>query len=80
MTTDDMIKDKKLKFDINREKYPHYHPEKLVNTNILQAKKSCNMIKVEQKNFVKLSKQNIKAEIYQSRIIEVYIFSSRQSI
>ena len=56
MTTDDMIKDKKLKFDINREKYPHYHPEKFVNTNILQAKKSCNMIKVEQKNFVKLSK------------------------
>ena len=56
MTTDDMIKDKKLKFDINREKYPHYYPEKLVNRNILQAKESCNMIKVEQKNFVKLSK------------------------
>ena len=56
MTTDDMIKDKKLKFDINREKYLHYHPEKLIITNILQAKKSCHMIKVEQKNFVKLSK------------------------
>ena len=77
MTTDDMIKDKKLKFDINREEYPYYHPETLINSNILQAKKSCHMIKVEQKNFVKLSKQNIKAEIYQSRIIEVYVFSSR---
>ena len=56
MTTDDMIKDKKLKFDINREEYPYYHPETLINSNILQAKKSCHMIKVEQKNFVKLSK------------------------
>ena len=30
-----------------QQKYQHYHPEKLINMNILQAKKYCHLIKVE---------------------------------
>ena len=39
--TDDKIRDEKLQCNINREKekYQHYHPEKLINMNILPVKK-----------------------------------------
>ena len=49
MTTDDKIKDEKLQYDINREaaKYQHYLQVKLINMNILQAKKYYHLIKVE---------------------------------
>ena len=30
-----------------QQKYQHYHPEKLINTNVLEANKSCPLIKVE---------------------------------
>ena len=41
MTTDDKIRDEKLKYDISRiaQKYQLYHVEKFRNTNILQVKK-----------------------------------------
>ena len=41
MTIDDKIRDKKLQDDINREaaKIRHYHQVKLIDTNILQARK-----------------------------------------
>ena len=41
MIIDDRIKDEKLQYDINREaaKNQLYHPEKLININILQVKK-----------------------------------------
>ena len=40
MKIDDKIKDEKLQHDIYREaEYQHYYPEKLIDTNILQAKK-----------------------------------------
>ena len=29
------------------QKYQDYHPEKLINTNMLQAKKYCHLIKVD---------------------------------
>ena len=29
------------------QKYQYYHPKKLINTNSLQAKKSCPQIKAE---------------------------------
>ena len=47
MAIDDKIIDEKLQYDINREaeKYQHYHLEKLINMNILQAKKYCLLIK-----------------------------------
>ena len=43
MTTDEKIRDEKLQYDINREKekYQHYHLEKLINMNILLVKKYC---------------------------------------
>ena len=49
MIIDDKAKDEKLQYDINREaaKIQHYHPEKLINMNILQVKKYYHMIKVE---------------------------------
>ena len=49
MKVDDKIKDKKLQYDIDRDadKHQHYHPEKLINMNILQSKKYCHPIKVE---------------------------------
>ena len=41
MTIDDQIKDEKLQYNINREaaKYLHYYQAKLINMNILLAKK-----------------------------------------
>ena len=30
-----------------QQKYQHDHPEKLINTYILQTKKSCHLIKAE---------------------------------
>ena len=49
MTIGDKIKDEKIQYDINRKaaKYWHYRPEKLINMNILQAKKYYHQIKVE---------------------------------
>ena len=49
MTIDDKIKNENLQYDINREaaKYQHYHQVKLINMNILQAKKYCHLIKVK---------------------------------
>ena len=44
MTTDGNIRDEKLQYDINRE-YQYYHLEKFINTNILQVKKYCLLIK-----------------------------------
>ena len=43
------IKDQKLQFHINKEaeKYQHYLQVKLINMNILQAKKYCQLIKVK---------------------------------
>ena len=48
MTTDDKIKDEKLRYDINREKAKIllFHV-KWINMNILQAKKYYHLIKVE---------------------------------
>ena len=45
----DKIRDEKLQYDINREekKYQLYHKVKLININILQAKKYYLLIKVE---------------------------------
>ena len=39
MTADDKIRDHKLQLTEKQQKLQHYHPEKLVNTNILQTKK-----------------------------------------
>ena len=49
MANHDKIRGEKLEYDINREeqKYQHCHPKILINTNILQAKKSCPQIKAE---------------------------------
>ena len=61
MTNDDKIRDEKIQYDIrraekqkrreaassNQKKYQHYHPEKLINMNILQVKKYWHLIKVE---------------------------------
>ena len=38
------IRDEKLQYDINRKVEKHYHPEKLINMNILQVKKLCFLI------------------------------------
>ena len=45
MTIYGKINDKKLKHDIKN--YEHQQQVKLINMNILQAKKYCHMIKVE---------------------------------
>ena len=52
MTIDDKAKDEKLQHDINREqqKYELYHLQKMIDTKMLQAKKYCHLIKVEQQN------------------------------
>ena len=49
MTIDDMIRDEKLQYDINREVIKHqlYRQVKLINMNILQTKQYCLLIKVE---------------------------------
>ena len=50
MRIDGKVRNEKLQYNINREEqqnYQHYHPEKLVNANILQVKKYCHLIKVE---------------------------------
>ena len=49
MTIDDKIRDEKLQYDIKekQQKYQHYHPEKLINMNIVQVKKYFHLIKVE---------------------------------
>ena len=39
MTIDDKIRDEKLQYDVNREKYQHQHLEKLINMNMLQVRK-----------------------------------------
>ena len=39
MTIDDKIRDEKLQYDVNREKYQHHHLEKLINMNMLQVRK-----------------------------------------
>ena len=39
MTIDDKIRDEKLQYDIKQQKYQHYHQVKLINMNILHAKK-----------------------------------------
>ena len=45
----DKIKDEKVQYDINREaaKISHYHQVKLINMNLLQAKKYCHLSKVD---------------------------------
>ena len=47
MIIDDKIRDEKLQYNVNTEaaKNRLYHLEKLINTNILQAKKYCLLIK-----------------------------------
>ena len=49
MTVDDKIRDEKLQYDFTekRQKYKHYHLEKLMNKNILQLKKYHLLIKKE---------------------------------
>ena len=50
MTIHDKIRDEKLQYEIlaeKQQKYQQYHPQKFINTNFLQAKKSCPLIKVE---------------------------------
>ena len=49
MSIDDDIKYERLQYNINREaaKYQHYHLQKLVNMNMLQAKKYYLLIKEE---------------------------------
>ena len=49
MTTDDKIRDEKLQYNSNREaaKTQHYHQVKLINMNFLQAKKYCQLVKIE---------------------------------
>ena len=49
MKIDDKIRDARLQYNINREaaKNQHYHLEKLINMNILKAKKCCLPIKEE---------------------------------
>ena len=49
MSIDDEIKYERLQYNINREaaKYQHYHLQKLVNMNMLQAKKYYLLIKEE---------------------------------
>ena len=49
MAIDYKIRDQKLQYDTEREaaKNQHYHLEKLIIMNILQAKKYCHLIKVE---------------------------------
>ena len=52
MAIDDKIRDEKLQYDINREAakisaYQQYHPEKLINMNILPKKKYYHLKKVE---------------------------------
>ena len=46
MIIDDKIRDERPQYNINRE-YEHYHQVKLMNTNILQMKKYCYLIKVK---------------------------------
>ena len=52
MATDDKIKDGKLQYGVikncnKQQKYTHYHLKKLINMNILHAKKYHQVIKVE---------------------------------
>ena len=49
MSIDDEIKNERLQYNINREtaKYQHYLLQKLVNMNMLQAKKYYLLIKEE---------------------------------
>ena len=49
MTIDDEIRDGKIQYNINKEqqKYQYYHLEKLMNINILQAKKYYLLVKVD---------------------------------
>ena len=49
MSIDDEIKYERLQYNINREaaKHQHYHLQKLVNMNMLQAKKYYLLIKEE---------------------------------
>ena len=49
MSIDDEIKYERLQYNINREaaKYQHYRLQKLVNMNMLQAKKYYLLIKEE---------------------------------
>ena len=44
MTIEDQIRDEKLQYDINREKYQLYHQAKLISMNILLVKKYCLLI------------------------------------
>ena len=50
MTIDDKINDEKIQYNINREaaKIPPLSQVKLINMNILQVKKYCYLIRVEQ--------------------------------
>ena len=49
MRINDKIRDEKVQYHFNRkaETISHYHLEKLVNINFLQAKKYYHLIKVE---------------------------------
>ena len=49
MTIDDKIRDYKLQYDINGEaaQISALSSGKLINTNFLQAKKSCPLVKAE---------------------------------
>ena len=49
MTIDEKIRDEKLQYDIieKKQKYQHYHQEKLINMNILLVKKCFPLWKVK---------------------------------
>ena len=45
MTIDDSVKNCNMISTEKQRKYQHYHPEKLINMNILQVKKYCLLIR-----------------------------------
>ena len=47
MAIDDKVRDEKMQYDINRQKYWYYYHLKLINLNILQVKKYYLLIKVK---------------------------------
>ena len=54
-STDEKIREEKLQYYINREKYQHYHKVILMNMNILEVKKYYLLIKVKQYNKLNLN-------------------------
>ena len=47
MAINKKIKDKNLQYNINREAYQHYHQVKLINMNIIHAKKHNRQVHVK---------------------------------